>query len=89
MKTLERDYSKLAIFSRSFSILNECIAAQQENPTRTMIKANVGRMTKDEISTLINFLQINLKRKLDSVVVVDDKTLLINVRSNRIKERTK
>lgn len=89
MKTLERDYSKLEIFSRSFSILNECIAAQQESPTRTTIKASVGRMTKDEISTLINFLQINMKRKLDSVVVVDDKTLLINVRSNRIKERTK
>ena len=89
MKTLERDYSKLEAFSRNFSILNECIAAQQENPTRTTIKANVGKMTKDEIRTLINFLQINMKRKLDSVVVVDDKTLLINVRSNRIKERTK
>ena len=89
MKTLERDYSKLEIFSRSFSILNECIAAQQENPTRTTIKANVGKITKDELDALINFLQINMKRKLDSVVVVDDKTLLINVRSNRIKERTK
>ena len=89
MKTLERDYSKLEIFSRSFSILNECIAAQQENPTRTTIKANVGRMTKDEMNALINFLQLNMKRKLDSVVVVDENTLLINVRSNRIKERTK
>ena len=89
MKTLERDYSKFEIFSRSCSFLNVCIAAQQENPTRTTIKANVGKMTKDEIRTLINFLQINMKRKLDSVVVVDDKTLLINVRSNRIKERTK
>lgn len=89
MKTLERDYSKLEIFSRSFAILNECIAAQQENPTRTTIKANVGKLTKDELDALINFLQINMKRKLDSVVVVDDKTLLINVRSNRIKERTK
>lgn len=89
MKTLERDYSKLEIFSRSFASLNECIAAQQENHTRTTIKANVGKITKDELDALINFLQINMKRKLDSVVVVDDKTLLINVRSNRIKERTK